>query len=140
MKKVKIISIAILIFVLSYSLTTYAQGSLSRGNYFGGRIISLKSYEVETYESAGFICDVPGTSIEIKPTGGRQTETSFLISTASEKWTPKYNLRQGQWILGINKGTTRINCKKCEEAEAESGECYETSFELPTVTKYGTSR
>ena len=137
-KKVGIVLLIIFIVGLTLSVTVYAQSSISRGYYIGGRIKFLKAAQVSNLENTGYVCDVPGTSIEITPVRG-QNETSFLITTTAKKWTKQYNLRQGQWILSKRQGSTTITCQKCE-GEYDSEECVQESFDLPNIIEYATSR
>jgi len=108
--------------------------------YFAGEILNTKSAQVESYEGGGYICEVPGETIEIKPIKG---QSSYLIPEGTK---PKTNhlIRTGQNIIGVERGSTTINCKRCETKTGNSSgsekKCWKASFDLPNIIIFGTSR
>jgi len=155
MKKNIFLSVIIIIFtVVFYSQKTDAQvtpplpttgngidfkplvSQRAQSTYFGGKITRLKASEVENYESAGYDCEVPGDTIEIRPIKGNTT--SYLIPNGLQPRT-KYNPNAGQSIIGRSKGSTTINCKKCE-GESDDAKCLNASFSITNINLFGTSR
>ncbi|MCX6751249.1 MAG: hypothetical protein NT161_00565 [Candidatus Nomurabacteria bacterium] len=63
-----IIFILLIVFLVFIS-TSSAFAISSFGRIFGGRIIALKALEIAGLEATGWICTVPGVSIEILPIG-----------------------------------------------------------------------
>lgn len=105
-------------------------------NLFGGKITStLKALEIQELEESGFVCNVPGTTIEILPIGSSAgTPTSYFIPSyvkSSTRTTPK----AGQLIMGKYSGTTSITC-------IWTGETLTRTRVVPlrTVNYFGTSR
>jgi hypothetical protein len=110
----------------------------AQSTYFGGKITKLKASELENYESEGYECEVPGTTIEIRPIKGNTA--SYIIPKGLRPRT-KYNVNSGQSILGKSSGSTNINCKKCETDDGEEKNCVQASFSLPNIADpWGTSR
>jgi len=81
-----------------------------------------------------------GETIEIKPIKG---QSSYLIPEGTK---PKTNhlIRTGQNIIGVERGSTTINCKRCETKTGNSSgsekKCWKASFDLPNIIIFGTSR
>jgi len=156
MKKNIFLSVIIIIFtVVFYSQTTDAQvtpplptigngidfkpvvSQKAQSTYFGGKVTRLKASLVEDHESAGYECEVPGSTIEIRPIKGNTT--SYFIPDGLRPRT-KYSVNAGQSILGISKNYTTINCKKCVTHEGEEEKCSKASFSLTNISLFGTSR
>jgi hypothetical protein len=131
------------------SLRPLSSLSASRVSIFGGKIISLKESTLLSYESAGYTCEVPGKTIEIRTAKGT---LGYFIP---EGLTPrtKHELNIGQSIIGKEQGTETINCKKCEKENQsdflgidlgirkDKENCIEANFNLPKIIDpFGTSR
>jgi len=99
-------------------------------NPFGGKIIHTKATEIQTLESTGFVCNVPGETITISPVG--KYPTSYLIPYGTTSKTKK-PLGKNRWILGVYKGVkTAIICTNEETGVT-------TQVNLNPITLYGTS-
>ncbi|MFA7285934.1 MAG: hypothetical protein WC011_03780 [Candidatus Paceibacterota bacterium] len=101
---------------------------------FGGKIQDTIATQVRNYESAGYDCEVPGSTIEIRPI--KSSFTSYFIPLGTYSLT-KYSVNQGQSILGISENTQNINCERCDE---KGENCTEINFTLPIIIKFGNSR
>lgn len=92
----------------------------------GGRIIQAKASEIQTVETAGFVCP-PTQTILINPVVGSYPK-SYIVTPATG--TP---VSANKWILGLYMQTvTPITCTHPEGAT--------TVVNLNTLTRYGTSR
>jgi hypothetical protein len=131
MKNIFIISLLTLsIFILIGFNKTSASNYFLKG--FGGKIVDNKATEIKSVESSNYKCEVPGTTITIKPVG-TYPMSYFIPSGVSSKTgtTP----RSGQWILGLYSSTvTPITC--IFQGTPPST----TIVTLPTISLYGTSK
>jgi hypothetical protein len=95
---------------LSFLNTTTASAYGSYSGNFGGKIINTKAWEIQGYESVGYVCIVPGQTFTIKPMGSPVgTPMSYFVSLLAQSRTTN-SLRTGQWILGRYAGKTSITC------------------------------
>jgi hypothetical protein len=125
--KIKVL-IVVLVFLISFEVTFAA---FSFGNVFGGRILRTEATEITTLEDTGYICVVPGSTIEIISIKG---PTAYLIPTGI---TPKTNTtpKEGQAILGKYQGQATIVCTR-KDGETTS----DKNVFLDIITLFGTSR
>lgn len=108
---------------------------------FGGKIVGTKAKEVEGYENADYICEVPGSTIEIRPI--KSSTTSYFIPFGTRSLT-KYEINPNQSILGRSYGSQTITCKKCKQKDGEPTKsdevkCLTVSIDLPKIEKFGNS-
>lgn len=123
--------ILVVIFLVLFS-TKIVFGFGLAGN-FAGRIIYTKAIKIKALESAGFVCVVPGSSIQIKPIGlGVGTPTTYLIPFAVKSRT-KYPLKPFQKIMGKYAGKAIITC-------TNTGTGATTTVTLTPIILFGTSK
>ena len=123
------IGLVVLVFFISFEIV-YAT-SISLGKIFGGRIINTTATEIQTLQSSGWECIVPGTSITIRPIKSPATYIIPAGVISKTKTTP----RSGQWILGKYSGKTTVTCTRaCPPAICT------TTATLNTITLFGTSK
>jgi len=100
---------------------------------FAGKISELKAKEISLKEDAGYICEVPGTSIEIR--SQQKVSIGYVIPSGLKSMT-KHSPRIGQSIIGKQRNTATINCKKCDE---KGENCVHATFSLPIIKTYANS-
>lgn len=100
---------------------------------FGGRIVSDRALEIGELEDFGYICDVPGYSIEIMPIGSPVgTPTSYLIPYSTRSMTGTVP-SSGKLIIGRYIGKTEVVCQHPESEDIQT-------VPLDTVDLYGTTK
>lgn len=124
----------LLIFFVFFTYASFAHASfLGAFGIFGGRIASDRALEVGELEDFGYICDVPGYSVEIMPIGSPLgTPTSYLIPYTARSMTgtvPSY----GKLIMGRYTSKTEVVCQHPESEDVQTVSLY-------TVDLYGTTR
>ena len=98
---------------------------------FGGRILNTTAVEIQTLEDTGWTCEVPGTSITIKPVRGPASYAIPAGVVSKTNTTPE----DGQSIKGLYLGKTVITCKmSCPPVECV------TAVTLDTIKMFGTSK
>ncbi|MFM7088934.1 MAG: hypothetical protein ACKOW9_05405 [Candidatus Paceibacterota bacterium] len=98
---------------------------------FAGIIIHTKALRIQTLETAGYVCIVPGQTIEIRPKAKRGIQpTSYMIPSGTISKT-KNTLGANQQIIGKYSGKTIITCVH------PLGDVQ--TVELDTITMYGNS-
>ena len=127
--------IFILLIIFLVSVGTSSVSAISPfGRILGGRIIALKALEIAELEATGWICTVPGVSIEILPIGSpSRTPTSYFIPPYTTSKTGTIP-RAGQLIMGKYFGRTPITC-----IYPSKPPLIRVVF-LNTITLFGTSR
>lgn len=127
------IKITLLIIFLVFVSTRIVFASFPLGRFLGGRIINTKAAIIAEAESFGYQCNVPGTSITIRPIGS-------AALTPSEYFIPSYVTSKtgttpaiGQYILGRYSGKTMISCYLADPPDA-------MVFSLDTINLFGTSK
>jgi hypothetical protein len=125
--KIKVL-IVVLMFLISFEITFAV---FSFGNTFGGRILKTEAIEITTLQNTGYICVVPGSTIEIISIKG---PTAYLIPFGI---IPRSNTnpREGQGILGRYGGQATIVCTR-KDGETTSVR----NVFLDIITLFGTSR
>lgn len=121
--------IALVLFLHSSTVSAVSVG----GKSFGGKIISIKSAQIQALEAAGFTCIVPGTTITMLPSNKLHPREYLIPSGVTNRGGFAPSIAQS--ILGLYGITkTTITC---------------TSSSVPPVTKtvtlsvinyFGTSR
>ncbi len=127
--------IATLLVVLGFFFYTSYRAHAYEGswNIFGGKIISDKALEVGELEDFGYICDVPGYSIEVLPVGSPAgAPTSYFIPYTAKSLT-RTTPYSGKFIMGRYAGLTEIVCQHPESEDIQT-------VSLNTVDLYGTTR
>ena len=118
---------SIIAFVLSFGIVRAA------GQSFAGIISDTKATEIRLLEEDGFVCTVPGTTIQVLQKGKRGYQpTSFFIPSGTNSKT-KYKLLNNQKIIGKYLGKTEITCVY------EAVPPIEVTVTLDTITMYGNS-
>lgn len=118
------------------AINSFQSPSISfQDGIFGGKITNLKAKQIENYENAGYDCKLDGTSIEIRPIKGNY---SFIIPNGVRN-IARHSIQPGQSIIGRNRGSMNVNCKKCVQ-EGDEQKCSEVNFNLPTIVMFSTSR
>lgn len=130
----------IIFFLLVISLMFVSTNIVSAysflGNFFGGRIIDTKAWEIRELEDFGYICDesILGSSIEISPIGSPfDTPTSYFIPNFITSKTTGDTPGISQLIIGRYAGETSISCTHPESGDTQI-------VILDTINLFGTSR
>ena len=104
---------------------------------FGGKIITAKATEIKALEESGWECNVPGSSITIRPVRSSYP-TDYIIPNDVESRTDTIPTKD-QAIIGLYyplKKTTVTCTKPCPPPPGN--ECT-TTVTLDTIRMYGTS-
>lgn len=120
-------AVLILLFIFVTIKISYA---FSLNQSFGGRIIMTKALEIQTLESSGFTCTVPGTTIQVKPIKG---PSSYIIPygvKSKTNTTPSV----GQQVIGKYAGKTSVICI------LEGDPPITITVTLDTINLFGTSK
>lgn len=121
--------LAILVVIVAFNIAH--AGTV--GKAFGGKIINVKATEIQSLEESNYNCNVPGTSITIKPVT-KGSPNTFLIPTSVKSRT-NTTPRAGQQIKGLySQSKTTIICKFRGTPPSS------TSVTLTPITMYGTSK
>lgn len=116
------ILVVVLVFFVSFQVTLAAFG-----NIFGGRITNLKALQIEKLEEAGYDCEVPGSTIEIRSIKGPTAYFTPQNIVPKTKTIPA----MGAAIIGKYNGKTDIICRKGDSIQIVI---------LDTIIFFGTSR
>jgi hypothetical protein len=124
--------ILLFILILFSIKVASAFGSYSMyGGVFGGKITSTKAVEIEALESVGYICDLNGTSLSLRPMRGPSSVIIPFHVRPKTRTVPGV----GKSILGRYAGKTTVTCRM----PCGATECVDMVI-LDTVTYFGTSK